>query len=124
MRLHATFLVLYNSRHISPLLSTNLRHHFPSAIMPTHKQQRNQNYPSSESGEEFSDVGPTLDSDDDESVVQTQDNWTFPVVSSKAKREEYESASKFHCRILLTKSEIVFRLLKVRKSRLANFKIK
>ena len=55
--------------------------------MSTHKQQRNQNYPSSESGEEFSDVGPTLDSDDDESVVQTQDNWTFPVVSSKAKRD-------------------------------------
>jgi hypothetical protein len=114
MRFHATFLVFYNSHHIAT--SFNKPH------MPTHRQQRNQNYPSS--GEEFSDVGPTSDSDD-ESVAQTQDNWMFPVVSSKAKREEYETASKFHCKILLTnRSEVVFRLLKARKSRLANFKIK
>jgi len=96
--------------------------------MPAQRQQRNQNNSRIPSpGEDFSDVSPTVDSDDDESVAQTQDDWTFPVVSSKAKREEYEAASEFCCKFLLTDinwSEIVFRLLKMRKSRLANFKIK
>ena len=58
--------------------------------MPTRRQQQN----NSSSGEEFSDVGRNVDTDD-ESVAETQDNWTFPVVSPKAKREEYETASKF-----------------------------
>jgi len=58
--------------------------------MPTNRQQSwNQNDPIS--GEEFSDVGPDTD---DEFISQTQDNWTFPVVSHMAKREEYESVSK------------------------------
>ena len=59
--------------------------------MPT-SQQRHQN--DSGSGEEFSDVDPTVDTDD-ESDAQTPDNWTFPVVTPKAKCEEYETASKF-----------------------------
>lgn len=59
--------------------------------MPTHRQQRNQN--NSSSGEGFSDVS-SMDTAD-ESLALTQDNWTFPVVSSKAKRDEYETASNF-----------------------------
>ena len=90
--------------------------------MPTQRRQRIQI--DSGSGEEFSDLHPTVDSDDDESVAQTLDNWIFPVVPPKARREEYETASKFHCKFLLTRSDIIFRLLKARKSRLANFKIK
>ena len=61
-------------------------------IMLTHKQQ---NYNHSSPGEEFSDLGPSEDMNN-ESVAQTwQDDWTFPVVSPKARREEYEMASKF-----------------------------
>ena len=60
--------------------------------MPTHNRQRNHNH--SSSGEQFSDISPFEDSDD-ESIAQIQDGWTFPVVSPKAKREEYEMASKF-----------------------------
>ena len=59
--------------------------------MLTHRQW---NQHDSSSGEQFSNVSPTVDTDD-ESVTQIQDNWTFPVVSHKAKREEYETASKF-----------------------------
>ena len=53
--------------------------------MPTHSE-----------GEHFSssDVDFTADTDN-ESVAQIQDNWIFPVVSSKASREEYQNASKF-----------------------------
>ena len=84
----------FSTTAISPLLPTNLpgRRLF-QAIMPTHRpQQRNQGDPGS--GEDFSDVSSTVDTDD-ESVAQTQDTWTFPVLSSKPKREEYETASKF-----------------------------
>ena len=119
MRIHTTFLVFHNG-HIATS-SNKPQSPFPTAIMPTHRRQQNQNDPSS--GEDFSDVSP-VDTDDDESVAQTLDNWTFPVVSSRAKREEYETASKFHWKFLLTTSEVVFRLLKARKSRSANFKIK
>ena len=100
MRIHATFLVFYNG-HIR--VATQRQIPFPSAIMPAQRQQRNQNNSRIPSpGEDFSDVSPTVDSDDDESVAQTQDDWTFPVVSSKAKREEYEAASEFCCKFLLT----------------------
>jgi hypothetical protein len=82
--------------------------------MPTHRRQRNQN--DSGSGESFSDVSSSMDSDD-ESLAPAQDNWTFPVVSSKAKREEYETASNFpQCSLQsFLLSEVVFRLLKARK---------
>ena len=88
MRIHATFLVFHNSYIIT--FSDKLEMPFPHTIMPTHRQQSwSQNDPSS--GEEFSDVG--LDTDD-ESVAQTQDNWTFPVVHHMARQEQYETVSK------------------------------
>jgi hypothetical protein len=54
------------------------------------KQRKSAN--DTDSAEEFSDVSSA--SDTDESAADTQDNWTFPVVSHKAKREEYESVSE------------------------------
>jgi hypothetical protein len=98
MRIHATFLVFHNGYIVAS--SDKPQTPFPSAIMGR-RQPRNQN--NSSSGEEFSSTVDT----DNESVSQTQDNWTFPVVSHKARREEYETASKFpdvHCKILLTRS--------------------
>jgi hypothetical protein len=121
MRIHATFLILHNG-HIYPHFFNKPQTPFPSSIMLAHTQRRNQN--NSSAGEEFSDVSSTDSLEDDESLAQIQDNWTFPVVAHKAKRKVYEKASKFHCRILLTRSEVVFRLLNARKSRLASFKIK
>jgi hypothetical protein len=85
--------------------------------MPAPRQRQNDPV----SGEEFSDVSPTVDTTDDE---QTQDNWIFPVVPPNSSRKLYTTVSKFHCGILLTTSEVASRLLKVRKSRLANFKMK
>jgi len=119
MRIHATFLVFHDSS-LYIATSSNERFFqqpetpFPSTIMPTY---RNQNDASS--GEEFSDISPTVDSD-----TNDDSEWTFPVVSSNTKRSEYEMACKFHCDSLLTRSDGVFRLLKVRKLRSANFKIK
>lgn len=54
--------------------------------------KKNANHDNIDSGEEFSDVSPS--SDTDESVAGLQDNWVFPVVSHKAKHEEYESVSE------------------------------
>lgn len=90
-RTHASLLVFHNDNHIATY-SNKPQTPFASAIMPTRRRRQNQD--NSSSGEEFSDVSPTVNTDD-ESVTQPQDNWTFPVVSSKAKREEYETASKF-----------------------------
>ena len=61
-----------------------------STIMP-HKKKAND----TNSAEEFSDVSSS--SNTDESVAGLHDNWTFPVVSHKAKREEYESVSELEC---------------------------
>jgi len=81
VRIHATFLVFHNGHIIA--FSNKLQIPFLHTIMPTHSQQSwDQN--DRGSGEEFSDVGPDTD---DESVVQIQDNWTFPVVPHKARRE-------------------------------------
>src|SRR5882762_6475295 len=89
MRIHATILVFHNS-HITTY-SNKPQISFSNAIMPNRGKQRNQNAFSS--GEEFSDVDPTVDTDDES--AQPEDNWTFPEVPRKAKREEYETASKF-----------------------------
>lgn len=71
------------------------------------------------SGEEFSDVSSSLDTD--ESEADTRDNWMFPVVSHKAKREEYQSVSQ--CAQPLLQTDQYLRLLKARKLRSVNFKI-
>jgi hypothetical protein len=62
--------------------------------MPGRKSNKRDNH--SSAGEDFSDVGSTLDSDDE---LVAQDQWTFPVVPSHARREEYEAVSYFflHC---------------------------
>ena len=59
--------------------------------MPRQRKKAND----TDSAEEFSDVSSASDSD--ESAPEMQDNWTFPVVSHKAKREEYESVSDYAC---------------------------
>jgi hypothetical protein len=108
MRIHTTFLVFHNG-HIATS-SNKPQSPFPSDIMPNHRKHRNQNDRNQNdpsSGEGFSDVSSTVDTDD-ESVAQTQDNWTFPVVPAKATRGQYDTASKFHWNILLTRSEVVY----------------
>jgi hypothetical protein len=58
--------------------------------MPGHKESQNRN--DINSGEDFSEVSSTLDSDE-ESVAQ--DQWIFPVVPRHAKHEDYETACPF-----------------------------
>jgi len=59
--------------------------------MPVHGQHKKTSGASS--GEEFSDVSSSADTDD-EAAAHTHDNWTFPVVPYRAKREDYETVSK------------------------------
>ena len=67
------------------------------STMPGHKRRTN----GASSGEDFSDVGPSTDTDDD-AATYVQDNWTFPVVPSKAGRGDYEAVRQHTLPSLLT----------------------